>query len=641
MRFLGLDRLWEFLTSAEFFLGLLWVAMAGIAVALLVLVTTRWGQSRPLRKCLMLSVVVHLWLIAFLATVKIAGPVVQAGPPEVLVRLADGTAVEEADALGPSTKEKPREASARPWFLPPVQPKVAPPEPPAPPKPDRPSHDPSADPAAPKAPDSSPPATPKAPDSSPPAAPKAPDPLPSAPPQRQEPGAPSRGPAVAKPRLEPSATAVEVFSAQGRPDSQPTPPTDSFQAPDVYRLRTAPNRSQVAQRLGASPETEAAVKAALRWLAENQESDGRWSVAKHGGGRESYEAGRDRQGAGAKADAAITSLALLAFTANGNTHLEGPYRANVGNGIHFLLQVQRPDGNLAGQAEVYELMYCHGMATLALGEVCGMSGDQRLREPLRTAVAYIVAAQDPFGGGWRYRPKDPGDTSQLGWQLMALKSAELAGIRVPEATWQRAARFLESVSGGNHGGLASYRPGERFTRTMTAEALACREFLGLLPSSPTCREAADYLLGDLPGDSEPGNLYYWYYATMALYPVQGSHWRVWSGALHTTLVRTQRRDGVLAGSWDPTTRWDGYGGRVYSTAMAALCLQTYYRFFPVQAHWGVRLTSRGIPLELNEVPPCSCTPNRTGSRLPWGIVARWTPELLLDLYVARPWYGTR
>jgi len=563
MGFLRPDRLWEFFTGTGFLSGLLWAAMAGIAVTLAMLLTTRWGQSRPLRKCLVLSVVVHLWLIAFLATVKIVRPVVQAGPPEVRVRLDDGTAVEKTDAPGPSTKEKPREASGRPWFLPPVQPKVAPPEPPAPPKPDRPSHDQSADLAA-----------PKAPDPLPPAAPKAPEPLPPAAPQQQEARPPSRSP----PGLEETATSV----GQGRPDSRPAPPSDSLQVPEVYRLRTAPNRSQIAERLGASSQTEAAVKAALRWLAENQEPDGRWSVAKHGGGHETYEAGRDRQGAGAKADVGITALALLAFTANGNTHLEGPYRANVGNGIHFLLQVQRPDGNLASQAEVYELMYCHGMATLALGEVHGMSGDQRLREPLRRAVAYIVAAQDPSGGGWRYRPKDPGDTSQLGWQLMALKSAELAGIRVPEATWQGAARFLESVSGGNHGGLASYRPGERFTRTMTAEALACREFLGLLPSSPTCREAADYLLSELPGDSEPGNLYYWYYATMALYPIQGPHWRRWSGALHTTLVGTQRRDGVLAGSWDPSTRWDGYGGRVYSTAMAALCLQTYYRFFPVQ-----------------------------------------------------------
>jgi hypothetical protein len=549
--------------------------MAGIAVALLALIATRWGQSRLLRKCLVLSLVVHLWLMAFLMTVKIAGPVVQAGPPEVRVHLADGGTAERADAPGPRPEEKPPDAPRRPRLLPPVPPEAAPPEPPAPPKPDRPSHDPSADLAVREVPHSSPPAAPDAPDS-----------LPSAPPERQEPKRPSRSVAVEKPGLEPSAAGLKPLEPQRRPDSPPAPPSDSHHVPEVYRLRMSPNRSQIAERLGASPQTEAAVQAALRWLAGNQEPDGRWSVARHGGGRETYEAGRDRQGAGAKADAGITALALLALTANGNTHLEGPYRANVGKGIEYLLGVQGADGNLAGRAEVYELMYCHGMATLALGEVYGMSGDSRLREPLRRAVAFIVAAQDPYGGGWRYRPKDPGDTSQLGWQLMALKSAELVGIRVPEATWQRAARFLDSVSGGNHGGLASYRPGERFTRTMTAEALACREILGLLPSSPTCREAADYILGELPGESQPGNLYYWYYATMALYPLQGFDWKRWSGALHTTLVGTQRRGGALAGSWDPSTRWDGYGGRVYSTAMAALCLQAYYRFFPVHGGEG-------------------------------------------------------
>ena len=62
-----------------------------------------------------------------------------------------------------------------------------------------------------------------------------------------------------------------------------------------------------------------------------------------------------------------------------------------------------------------------------------MTGDVRLREAVQRAVAYTVAAQDPYGGGWRYRAGDPGDTSQLGWQLMSLKSAELAGIPIPDA----------------------------------------------------------------------------------------------------------------------------------------------------------------------------------------------------------------
>jgi hypothetical protein len=220
------------------------------------------------------------------------------------------------------------------------------------------------------------------------------------------------------------------------------------------------------------------------------------------------------------------------------------------------------------------------MATFAVSEAYGMTGDQQLREPVRRAVAYTVAAQDPAGGGWRYNPGDPGDTSQLGWQLMALKSAELAGIPIPETCRQRATLYLDSVSSGHYGGLAAYRPVESATRPMTAEALVCRVFLGTSPNHPAGREAADYLLGELPGQGKK-NLYYWYYGTLAMYQVQGDYWQRWNQALQTTLVSSQRKTGVEAGSWDPDTVWGGYGGRVYSTALAALCLEVYYRFLPL------------------------------------------------------------
>ncbi len=49
------------------------------------------------------------------------------------------------------------------------------------------------------------------------------------------------------------------------------------------------------------------------------------------------------------------------------------------------------------------------------------------------------------------------------------------------------------------------------------------------------------------------------------------------------LLRLQRTDGHLAGSWDPDTVWGSYGGRVYSTAMATLCLEVYYRYLPLTA----------------------------------------------------------
>ena len=124
-----------------------------------------------------------------------------------------------------------------------------------------------------------------------------------------------------------------------------------------------------------------------------------------------------------------------------------------------------------------------------------MTRDARLREPVRRALAYTINAQDPVGGGWRYKPGDKGDTSQLGWQLMAMKSGELAGFPIPEKTRQGIARYLQSVAAGEHGGLASYRPGEMTTRTMTAEAMVCRQFMGLPRQYPVGNEAGAVSVG--------------------------------------------------------------------------------------------------------------------------------------------------
>ncbi|MGQ9576235.1 MAG: hypothetical protein ACUVUC_13045 [Thermoguttaceae bacterium] len=671
------DRWLGFLVGTEFPLVALWAGLGAIGVALLVLITTRWGQSRALEKCLVLSALVHVWLVLFSMTVQIVIPAPQPGPPVIRVSLGDGVVEPQRHTHGPAETEGPSHSSGPQWpFRPPdFDPRRAnladsprpadqaavrfagshenPPQPVRlrGPEPEAtgprsgatpalagdsmddsriedhsrysataqagltrlPQDQPLESPAAKAVPPTLEPAdrsamSGQAPKSTEPGSPPGASvagkaapaqgtqagsaatgvssdserpggPLPDA---ERRAGAWSGGPGLAAdaPHSDSgwtaqNANAAQVVASGSRGADRPVP--------EIYRLRTAPNRSQIAQRLGSSPEAEAAVSAALKWLAENQQPDGRWSARQHGGGRETFEEGRDRQGAGSNADTGVTGLAILAMAAAGNTHLTGPYRSRLNAAVSFLLAVQAPDGNLAGKAEFYEFMYCHAMATLALAELLGMSGDPRLEKPVRRAAYYIVAAQDPNGGGWRYRPAQPGDTSQLGWQLMALKSAELAGIDIPETTWRRAGRFLQSVSGGKHQGLASYRPGERFTRPMTAEALACRVFLGVAPSSPACREAADYLLGELPGQTHPGNLYYWYYATLGLYPMQGEHWTRWSTALQKTLINTQRKEGPLAGSWDPTGRWDGYGGRVYTTALGALCLETYYRFFPPSA----------------------------------------------------------
>ena len=190
----------------------------------------------------------------------------------------------------------------------------------------------------------------------------------------------------------------------------------------------------------------------------------------------------------------------------------------------------------------YAAMYCHAIATFALGEAYGMTGERRLELPLRRAIGYTIAAQDPYGGGWRYKPHDAGDTSQLGWQFMALKSAETAGIHIPEATRQGIIRYLQSVASHGNGGLASYRPVEPPSRTMTAEAMLCWQFLGIARDHPACDEAANFLLSSPPGVGQT-NFYYWYYGTFVMYQFQGDGWQRWNTAVATQLVGLQNKAG--------------------------------------------------------------------------------------------------
>jgi hypothetical protein len=238
---------------------------------------------------------------------------------------------------------------------------------------------------------------------------------------------------------------------------------------------------------------------------------------------------------------------------------------------------------MAGDAELFAAMYSHGIATLALSEAFVLSGDKRLEPAVRAAIDYTVRAQHPASGSWRYQPLESGDMSQLGWQLMALKSAELAGVPTPAATRDGMVRFIKSASSGQHGGIAAYRPNDRPSRTMTAEALVCRQFLGMSRDNPAAGEAATYLLGELP-TSERINLYYWYYGTLGMYQQGGEPWQQWNRAMQTTLLPRQLSTGNFAGSWDPDCVWGGYGGRVYSTAMATLCLEVYYRYLPLYQH---------------------------------------------------------
>jgi hypothetical protein len=348
------------------------------------------------------------------------------------------------------------------------------------------------------------------------------------------------------------------------PALQPTPSV-RLEARDPFQMRRPEARRERIAKLGGSQKTEAAVKRALDWFSRHQEKDGRWDIMRHGG-----QGGHD---------IAATSFALLCYYGWGAKHTErGPYREHVQKALTWLVGQMKRNGDLSHGAG--NGMYDQGVATLALAEAYGVTKDPALREPVERAVAFIVRAQNKKHGGWRYKPGSrQGDTSVVGWQVMALASARMAGLHVPEKSFALASRWLDRVGGGKHGGLYGYQS-KSPKPAMVAEGMFCRQLLGVPPDGPKMGESAAYLKTFPPGRKST-NYYYWYYACLALYQHQGPVWEAWNKEMKKVLLGSQEQRGKNAGSWDPRGSYGNAAGRVVTTAMATLSLEVYYRYLPI------------------------------------------------------------
>ncbi len=339
-------------------------------------------------------------------------------------------------------------------------------------------------------------------------------------------------------------------------------------------------RVDMVQREGGTTLTEAAVARGLRWLAKHQSEDGSWSLNRF------HRAGNCncQQRGSISSDAAGTSLALLPFLGAGQTHLSGVYQDCVARGLRWILRHQEANGDLRGSSKQYPGMYAHGQATIVLCEAFLMTGDEQLRIPAQNAVDFIVSAQYP-DGGWRYYPRrgtrsPRGDTSVLGWQLMALQSALAADLSVPETTLENADHFLDQVEHAE-GALYSYLPREDHSAPMTAEGLLCRIYLGWKQNHPALRAGVSWMLENEPPAADQPNIYYWYYATQTMHHFGGPQWQKWNLNMRDVLVSTQETRGHAAGSWAPKGPLTSQGGRVYMTALAVCCLEVYYRHLPL------------------------------------------------------------
>lgn len=342
--------------------------------------------------------------------------------------------------------------------------------------------------------------------------------------------------------------------------------------------RSAATRDKLATANGGSQGSQLAVGRGLAWLAAQQQANGEWVFdGSH------------------KADvAASTGIALLPFLAAGQTHkvadwkddngkVNIKYKETVYRGLVALIRMQKPDGSFRGSSN----MYCHAIATVALCEAYGMTGDKSmLLGPAQRAINYIMAGQGA-NGSWGYSAKSNGDTSIVGWQIQALQSAKLCkDMVVDKRVLEKARSFLDTVAQGSNKAKYGYQ-GPSGTPPLTAVGLLCRYYLdGWGSNNPGMAEGVDYLRKSImPGKGKQFDMYYYYYASQVMHFYEGEAWKEWNGLMRDWLIDLQVKDAKNDknfGSWNKDDHWIGTNcGRLGTTCFSLLTLEIYYRHTPL------------------------------------------------------------
>jgi hypothetical protein len=361
---------------------------------------------------------------------------------------------------------------------------------------------------------------------------------------------------------------------------------------------SAEARRALVRRGGGNEASENAVRLALEWIAKHQLRNGSWNFD-HRIGPGAELRSSPNPGDFKRSPRAATAMCLLVFLGAGQTHVEGEYKEVVEKGLAFLLESGRRTSSGLSYYEDDGGLYNHGLAAIALCEAFAMTDDPRLAQPVQDVIRYVEYCQDPIGGGWRYEPKEAGDTSVVGWQIMALKSALMCGLEIDSQVIRKARKFLNSVSteSGTFYGY-THRIADRRKGT-TAVGLLCQMYLGWTRENPALKAGVEWLgdRGPEVGDWKPGQvipenakdnfrsgMYYNYYATQVMHQFGGPLWDAWNREMRDFLIATQMTEGAARGSWffqDPNELGYVYGGRLYATTLAAMTLEVYYRYLPL------------------------------------------------------------
>jgi prenyltransferase beta subunit len=220
-------------------------------------------------------------------------------------------------------------------------------------------------------------------------------------------------------------------------------------------------------------------------------------------------------------------------------------------------------------------MYGHGFATLFLGEVYGMNGDDDVKEKLQKAVRLIQKTQNREGG-WRYQPVPyDADISVTITEIMALRAARDAGIKVEKEVVDKAIGYVKKCQCGDGGFsyVAGQGSGSGFARSAAGVASL---YYGGVFEGDDLKRGLNYLIQFVPSrgmsDSEGHYFYGHYYACQAMFLAGGDYWAKWYPAI---------RDQLIARQTHSTGGWSGDVTDEYATALALIILQMPHRYLPV------------------------------------------------------------
>lgn len=335
-----------------------------------------------------------------------------------------------------------------------------------------------------------------------------------------------------------------------------------------------------------TPESGRALERGLKWLQENQGSEGNWTSN----------------------DLGLVSTGTLAFLSAGHLPGRGPFGEAAQRSLNYIVESAKPSGLLNISNERRD-MYNHGLSTFVLGQVYGMGGDRRI-SPLMDRALKLIAQTQCGDGGWDYVARSQANGHDLSLAVMqakALRSAVDSGLEVPPEVIDLAIRSVrehytpkgcdrraDEQEQRKHPGQFTYnKGGGQATIAMAAAGVVCLQEFGeyddwrieknMQVIGEAIREKADPKKYGNQGGA-PFDAYTLYYVGQALYQVGGEHWKRHYPLLRDSLVAGQLitpENPEFDGMWKANGRVGGKPGDLYMTSVACFILAMPNRYLPI------------------------------------------------------------